>query len=79
MPKKHSGPGLLPAHEHGGLRLVRVFLDVEYDYIEDRLVGLAAHVTDSEMSLKTPMSDRTPSAQLTGASRHLPVVGERGR
>ncbi len=70
MPKKHSGPGLLPAHEHGGLRLVRVFLDVEYDYIEDRLVGLAAHVTDSEMSLKTPMSDRTPSAQLTEVSEN---------
>ncbi len=56
MAKKHSGPGLLPSHQDdGGNRLVRVFLDIEYDYIEDRLVGLAAHVTDSDRSLYTPM------------------------
>ncbi|MDW5562106.1 MAG: AAA domain-containing protein [Methanomassiliicoccus sp.] len=55
--KRHSGPGLLPSHDHNGLRLVRVFLDVEYDYIEDRLVGLAAHVTDSDMALLTPRTE----------------------
>ncbi len=66
MPKGSSGPGLLPAHvSPEGERLVRVFLDVEYDYIEDRLVGLAAHVTDSERSLLTPYhSDRTPDPEL---------------
>jgi hypothetical protein len=60
IPRQHSGPGLLPAHEHDGLNLVRVFLDIEYDYIEDRLVGLAAHVTDSDRTLTTPYADRVP-------------------
>lgn len=67
--RKHSGPGLLPAHDLNGLRLVRVFLDVEYDYIEGRLVGLAAHVTDSDMDLLTPRSDdRTPVPALREVS-----------
>lgn len=75
--RKHTGPGLLPAHDIDGLRLVRVFLDVEYDYIEDRLVGLAAHVTDSDMDLLVPRSeDRTPVPALkevaeSGAERPL--------
>ena len=66
MSMGHPGPGLLPAHvSPEGERMVRVFLDVEYDYIEDRLVGLAAHVTDSERSLLTPIDgDRTPDPQL---------------
>ncbi len=56
MAKRHSGPGLLPSHDDEcGNRLVRVFLNIEYDYIEDRLVGMAAHVTDSGMSLYTRM------------------------
>jgi hypothetical protein len=70
MPLGHTGPGLLPAHVGPeGQPLVRVFLDVEYDYIEDRLVGLAAHVTDSELSLLTPYSgDRTPDPELREVS-----------
>ncbi len=70
MPIGRSGPGLLPAHVGPkGEPLVRVFLDVEYDYIEDRLVGLAAHVTDSELSLLTPYnSDRTPDPELREVS-----------
>ena len=67
MGKRHSGPGLLPAHGDDP-QLVRVFLDVEYDYLEDRLVGLAAHVTDSASTLLTPWgSGRSPD----------PVVKER--
>lgn len=66
--RKHSGPGLLPVHEHNGLRLVRVFLDVEYDYIEDRLVGLAAHVTDNDGELMTPFTDRGPVPSLKEVS-----------
>ncbi len=65
MAMHHRVPGLLPAHSQGGQRLVRVFLSVEYDYIEDRLVGLAAHITESESTLLTPLQeDRTPDPQL---------------
>lgn len=42
----------LPAHEtseHG--RLVRIYLDVCYDYAEDRLAALSAHVTCSSAQL----------------------------
>jgi hypothetical protein len=60
MGKRHTGPGLLPAHGDNS-PLVRVFLDIEYDYLEDRLVGLAAHVTDSDSTLLTSRrADRTP-------------------
>ena len=64
MSKRHPGPGLLPNHEDpSGNCLVRVFLDVEYDYIEDRVVGLAAHVTDSDTLLltRTAWDNRTPN------------------
>ena len=66
MSRRHHGPGLLPSHVgEGGDRLVRVFLDVEYDYVEDRVVGLAAHITDSERLLITPYAaDRTPDPRL---------------
>jgi hypothetical protein len=66
MSRRRPGLGLLPSHQaEGGDRLVRVFLDVEYDYIEDRVVGLAAHVTESERSLLMPFAaDRTPDPNL---------------
>ena len=38
----------LPDHLQGEERLIRVYLDVEWDPIEDRLLGVAAHVTDSD-------------------------------
>ncbi|MBI0583290.1 MAG: AAA family ATPase [Methanomassiliicoccus sp.] len=62
--KNHSGPGLLPLHGEDGVKLVRVFLDVEYDYIEDRLVGLAAHITDSDLQLLAPRKDGAPDPGL---------------
>ena len=54
MSRPNPGMGQLPAYQNGtDPRLVRIYLDVEYDYIENRLVGLAAHITDSDIPLVT--------------------------
>lgn len=54
MSLAHHGVSLLPSHANeAGFRTVRVYLDVEYDYVEDRLVALCAHVTDSDRLLLT--------------------------
>lgn len=42
---------MLPEHEIGGERLIRVYLDIEYDYVEDRIAAAAAHVTKSPWEL----------------------------
>jgi len=58
MTRAHPGLGQLPAHDNGqGQRLVRVYLDVGYDYVEDRVVSMAAHVTDSAGELLTRRSN----------------------
>ena len=38
-------------------RLMRVFLNVNYDYVEDRIGAIAAHVTASAGELHTPMME----------------------
>ena len=38
----------LPDHVQGESRLICIYLDVEWDPVEDRLLGVAAHITDSE-------------------------------
>jgi len=47
----NTGFGQLPEHAVGDLyahpRLIRVFLNVTYDYVENRIIGLSSHVTDS--------------------------------
>lgn len=47
----NSGFGQLPRHEVNDLGahpwLVRVYLNVAYDYVENRIVGISGHVTDS--------------------------------
>lgn len=43
----------LPEHEHEGERLVRIYLNVDYDYIENRLIALSAHITNSTDQLTT--------------------------
>ncbi len=50
----HSGQGQLPPHEMNGQRLVRVYLEVDYDYTENRVGALTAHVTNSVGHLRTP-------------------------
>ena len=57
----HHGVSLLPAHQNDvGFRTIRVYLDVEYDHVEDRLVGLCAHLTDSERVISTVMDGEEP-------------------
>ncbi|MDJ0797315.1 MAG: AAA domain-containing protein [Calothrix sp. MO_167.B12] len=47
----YSGQSQLPEHTINGERLIRVYLSVEYDYVENRIGALAAHVTKSEGKL----------------------------
>lgn len=44
----------LPPHLVDGLPVVRVYLGVHYDYVENRVGSLAAHVTTSQWQLHTP-------------------------
>lgn len=43
-----------PPHTIDGEQVIRVYLNITYDYIEDRLAALAAHVTRSDLDLNTP-------------------------
>lgn len=52
-PMGHTGPGQLPEHERNSQRLIRVYLSVDYDYSENRLAALAAHVTSSKGQIHT--------------------------
>ena len=54
----NSGYGSLPQHERNGIRLVRVYLAVDYDYAENRLGAISAHVTTSEGHLHAPFEER---------------------
>jgi Domain of unknown function DUF83 len=47
----YSGQSQLPEHTINGERLIRAYLSVEYDYVENRIGALAAHVTKSEGKL----------------------------
>ncbi len=48
---RYSGQSQLPEHLINNERLIRVYLSVEYDYVENRIGALAAHVTKSEGKL----------------------------
>lgn len=43
----------LPTHEQDGKQTIRIYLNVDYDYVEDRIIALAAHITNSEWELET--------------------------
>lgn len=53
-PRPFGGRGHLPPHAVAAGRVVRVYLSVSYDYVENRIGALAAHVTKSEGELATP-------------------------
>jgi len=67
-----SGYGRVPPHETDGQPLVRVYLTVSYDYVEDRLIALAAHITDSPWRLLTPFGEQDAE----GKSHPVPEVLE---
>jgi hypothetical protein len=52
-PIPYQGYGQLPDHIINGEPLIRIFLAVDYDYVEDRLVSLSAHVTSSMNEIET--------------------------
>lgn len=66
-PIPNTGVGHLPPHEAGGVRLLRVYLAVDYDYTENRVGALAAHVARGPGRLDTAFTDGRPD----------PVVRER--
>lgn len=72
----HAGVGQLPLHEIHGQRLVRVYLQVDYDYAENRVGALSAHVTTSEFELHTPFdpTTRRPSPEIVERRRTDPGV-----
>ena len=47
----------LPLHEQGGERLIRVYLSVDYDYTENRIGALSAHITASRGRIHTGWID----------------------
>jgi len=53
QPLENRDQSQLPTHEQDGDQLIRVYLNVDYDYVEDRVVALAAHITNSEWNLQT--------------------------
>ncbi|MBP3955044.1 PD-(D/E)XK nuclease family protein [Gemmata sp. G18] len=53
----NTGVGHLPAHEGDNGRLLRVYLAVDYDYSENRIGALSAHVTRSDGRLHTRFVD----------------------
>jgi hypothetical protein len=52
----NTGSGQLPSHEFYGHRLVRIYLSVDYDYVENRIGALSAHVTKSEGQINTKLA-----------------------
>lgn len=54
-PLPNQGESQLPSHEIDGDRLLRVYLNVDYDYTEDRVVAISAHVTRSDWEVDTPV------------------------
>lgn len=50
---RNVGQSQLPAYGVNGHRLIRVYLSIEYDYVENRIGSLAAHITKSEGQLHT--------------------------
>ena len=60
-PIPNTGVGHLPPHEASGVRLLRVYLAVDYDYTENRVGALAAHVARGPARLDTPFADGRPA------------------
>lgn len=56
-PIPNTGVGHLPPHDAGGTRLLRVYLAVDYDYTENRVGALSAHVTRGAGGLHTAHAD----------------------
>jgi hypothetical protein len=71
----------LPEHEQGGQRLVRVYLSVDYDYTENRIGALAAHITKSSDFLTTDWQEESEERRgpIPGVCERTATAGEEGR
>jgi len=75
----YQGYGQLPEHIINNEPLIRVFLAVDYDYVEDRIVGLSAHVTSNANEIETKVfrnPDGTVSRNADGRPNMDPTVYE---
>ncbi|MEI9978192.1 MAG: hypothetical protein WDN23_04200 [Edaphobacter sp.] len=54
----NTGDGQFPPHLIGNSRLVRIYMCVDYDYSENRVGALSAHITDSDHHLYTGFKQR---------------------
>lgn len=70
IPLKHTPIGQLPQHFPPDRKpMVRIYVEVSFDYVENRIAALAAHVTDSPFVLSTAFEHAgTPP-------RRTPVAG----
>jgi len=53
----HRAKSALPPYEINNEPLVRVYLSVHFDYVENRIGALSAHVTTSQRTLYTPFAE----------------------
>ncbi len=67
----HSQQTLLPCRIIDGISLLRVFLSVEYDYAENRIVALCAHVTNSQGVLDTKFEGKNGKRQPAAVVQEL--------
>jgi hypothetical protein len=65
-----TGYGAVPDYEIGGHRVVRVYLSVDYDYPENRIGALSAHVTTSHGQIATAFEE------VDGKWKPHPTIGE---
>ena len=72
----HSGSGQLPPHQTGASRLIRIYLSVSYDYVENRVGAVSAHVTRSKRPLSTLFTQQNEDEGETGRWRPDPIVKE---
>jgi hypothetical protein len=63
-PIPNTGVGHLPPHEANGVPLFRVYLAVDYDYTENRVGALAAHVARGPGRLDTASAGDRPDPVL---------------
>ncbi|MQG91107.1 AAA domain-containing protein [Pseudomonas sp. MN1F] len=72
----------LPPFEAQGRPVVRIYLGVHYDYVENRIGSLAAHITTSRWQLHTPFRNENgrwaPEATIVERLK-TDAVGEDGR
>lgn len=50
---KNVGEGQLPQYQQGEDALMRIYLNVDYDYVENRIGAISAHITNSEFQVIT--------------------------